>query len=124
MTPGLNHAKAVAAWGDPLPRWIEMLAGSCDATSQNQVATRLEVSSGYVSRLINNRYTGDMAEAERQVLAKLTSDRVLCPFWRHRIPLSSCIRQRRRTATSDETMRRWRSACDACPINTDRETAR
>lgn len=114
-----NLTTARKAWGSQTPRWVELLAGACDRTSQRKVADALKVSSGYISRLISNSYPGDLAEAERQVLANLSSDRVDCPFWRRPIPLSSCIRARRQKSPQGEIFRAQRRACDACPRNTD-----
>ena len=116
---GKNLSTARRTWGPRLPRWIELLANACDRTSQRKVADDLQFSNSYVSRLISNSYPGDLAEAERQVLANLTSDRVDCPFWRRPIPLSSCIRARRKESPQGAIFMAQRRACDACPRNTD-----
>lgn len=123
MTDDRNRRTALAAWGDPLPRWIAVLARACDDANQRQVAQKLGKSSGYISRVLSKTYTGDMAEAERLVLASLASDRVDCPFWGRPIPLSSCMRARRRQHPRGEIMIAHKRACDACPLNTDQETA-
>ena len=49
-----NREKAEAAWGSPLPGWVEKLAAACDATSVRKVAADMEVSPAIVSLAIRN----------------------------------------------------------------------
>ena len=119
MIEDRNRKTAGANWGEAPPRWIAVLALACDQTNQRQVAQKLGKSSGYISRLLSKSYTGDMAEAERLVLSSLAADRVDCPFWKRPIPLSSCMRARRRQHPRGEVFIAHRRACDACHLNTD-----
>ncbi len=114
-----NLAVAISSWGRAMPRWIQVLAEACDASSQKRVADLLGISSAYVSRLLSNTYGADTAKAEQLVLANFTSDRVPCPFWRSSIPLSSCQRARRRQAPQGEIFMSLKRACERCPHNTD-----
>lgn len=114
-----NVERARAAWGEELPRWIEILAAACDRTTQRRVADSLSRSSGYVSRLINRNYTGSWPEAEQLVLSTFSADTVECPVARQ-IALKVCIRFRRRKGTViNMVQRQFASACPTCPNNTD-----
>lgn len=117
-----NLAKARQAWGPDMPEWVKLLATACDTGSQRIVADRLGRSGGYVSRLINRSYAGSYDEAEVQVRAAYGGEGVVCPVWGEAIPLSSCLRNRRRTDPPNNQARRLYAAnCPACPNNTDRE---
>lgn len=120
-----NMARAVAAWGNDMPRWVTLLATACDKATQRAVADRLgnagfNCSHGTVSKLINNKYPASTAEPERAVLAIFGGDQVICPVWGVEIPLTSCLRERRRkrgTGGSAALMyQRW---CPDCEYNTD-----
>ncbi len=107
-------------WGEDAPRWIVLLASACDAANQSDVAERLRKSGSYISRLINNSYPGDMAEAERLVRAAYGDEDVICPLWGP-IPLDSCMRSRRRTAPPrNQAHLLHRKHCPTCPNNSDR----
>jgi len=118
--PSVTNADIVAQeWGAEPPRWIVLLASACDATSQGEVALKLRKSGSYVSRLINNSYPGDMAEAERLVRAAYGNEDVLCPIWGP-IPLESCMRNRRRSGPPrNQAQRLFASHCPTCPNNSD-----
>lgn len=118
-----NLFKAQKAWGDP-PEWIVMLARACDASSQNQVASRLGLSSGTVSRLILNGYAGDMAEMRRLTHARLAVDTVDCEAFGAPIRAGQCLDYRRGRAVHDPVWRALLSAtCPGCPHNLDRSDA-
>lgn len=115
-----NLDRARIAWGADMPRWVRLLATACDATSQRIVADRLDRSGGYVSRLINRNYAGSYDEAETLVRGAYGDEEVDCPLWGP-IPLSSCIRNRRRKGPPQNQPQRLHAAtCPACPNNTDR----
>lgn len=119
-----NLERARAAWGDDLPRWVSLLAAACDRTSQRTVAERIEsagfrCSSGMISRLINRKYPASYAEPERAVLAVYGGDDVPCPLFGP-IPLSSCIRSRRRKGPPrNPAHHKYAAACPTCVNNTD-----
>ena len=114
-----NMTIARTGWGRTVPRWVQVLAAACDASSQKRVADMLGISNAYVSRVVSNTYGADTAKIEQLVLANLTSDRVPCPFWGSAIPLSSCVRARRRQAPQGEVFMSLKRACERCPHNTD-----
>jgi hypothetical protein len=115
-----NVERAVFAWAD-CPEWVLDLARSCDASSQGAVADRLGKSGGYVSRILNAKYTGSYDEAERQVRAILAGDEVDCPAFGP-MPLSTCIRARRRKTPPINTLQRcFAQHCPTCPLNSDRK---
>lgn len=117
----VNHTKAIAAWGVDMPEWVRLLASACDTTSQRAVAEKLGKSGGYVSRLINRCYLGSYEEAETLVRAVIGEEGVVCPIWGETIPLTSCLRNRRRTdPPNNQALRLYAQRCPTCPNNTDR----
>lgn len=116
-----NLQRAKVAWGRTMPEWIERLAAECDRTNQRAVGERLGVSNGYVSRVLNNKYEGNVDEAEQLIRARLMEERVDCPAF-GQIPLTSCMRNRRRKTPAINAMQRaFDRHCPLCPFNTDRE---
>lgn len=115
-----NLDRARAAWGHDMPRWVQLLASACDASSQRDAGERLGKSSGYVSRLLNNRYPGDLGEAEKLVRAAWGDEDVLCPLWGEAIPLANCMTARRRDLPARSAIHHLhRRTCPTCPNNTD-----
>ncbi len=118
--PLTNIDRAERAWGATMPEWVRLLATACDRTSQNAVGAKLGKSSGYVSRVINGNYNGDLREAEGLVRATFGSETVQCPVMGP-IPLASCRQNRRRKGTAVNLLHRlWARHCPDCPNNTDR----
>jgi len=114
-----NLDRARAAWGVDMPRWVHLLATACDATSQRGAAEKLGRSNPYVSRILNNCYTGDLSEAEKLVRAAWGHEDVVCPLWGP-IPLANCMTARRRTLPPRNSIHHLhRAACPTCPNNTD-----
>lgn len=122
-SPLTNIERARAAWGNDMPNWVRLLASACDTTNQRDVGAQLGKSSGYISKLINRNYPGDMDEAERLVRATFGKEDVVCPLWGP-IPLNSCMTARRRKAPPrNHAHRLHRKHCPTCPINTDAASA-
>lgn len=114
-----NLAKALSAWGTPLPEWVRLLAVACDRSNQRAVADRLGKSSPYISKIIRRVYPGDYGEAETLVRAAYSTERVMCPV-AGSIALKTCIRFRRRAHTAQNFMHlQLDAACPSCPNNTD-----
>mgnify|MGYP000964129660 CR=1 FL=1 len=114
-----NIRRASAAWGAAMPRWVRLLASACDAGNQRSVGDRLGKSSGYISRLISNTYTGSLEEAERLIRAAYGNEDVVCPLWGS-IPLASCMTARRRKQPpTNQQHRLYRAHCPHCPNNSD-----
>lgn len=119
---GENLTKALAAWGDPLPEWVRMLALACDKTNQREAGERIGQSSGTVSKVLRQVYPGDYAEIERKVRAAYSADTVLCPVSGAEIALRTCLRHRRRKGPlTDWRTRKFADTCPNCPHNTDLE---
>lgn len=122
LNDGENLAKACAAWGDPLPEWVKMLAVAADRTNQREVGTRIGQSSGTVSKVLRRVYAGDYAEIERKVRAAFSAERVLCPVTAAMIQLKTCMRNRRRPGAPREWLHHeYDRACPHCPHNSDLE---
>jgi len=114
-----NAERAAAAWGENVPAWVQLLATACDADNQRMVGDRLNKSSGYISRLINRSYAGSYEEAERLVRAAYGGEEVTCPLYGP-IPLSSCMRARRRKTPARNTLhQQYAATCPTCPNNGD-----
>lgn len=119
-----NAARALAAWGPEVPRFISLLAQACDGSSQRNVADKIEAagfncSSATISRLINRKYPASYAEPERAVLAVYAGDSVTCPLYGP-IPLASCIRARRpKGLPQNAAQHAYAEHCPTCPNNTD-----
>lgn len=111
--------RARAAWGDPLPDWVEELARQCAATSQTRVAARLNRSPSLVSMVLAARYRGDMAAVEEVVRGVFMASIVACPALGS-IPSSSCQDWRRashRLVTVNAQRVTMFRACNRCPLN-------
>lgn len=118
-----NLMRATAAWGAGMPAWVQLLASACDTTSQRRVADVLGKSSGYISRIVNRNYAGSYEEAELLVRSRFGDEGVLCPLW-GQIPLTSCIRNRRREGPArNQAHHQHDATCPTCPNNTDRGSA-
>ena len=74
-----NREKAEAAWGSPLPGWVEKLAAACDATSVRKVAADMEVSPAIVSLAIRNKHHAPLDFIENKVKSLLNLAIVPCP---------------------------------------------
>lgn len=115
-----NLDRARLAWGANLPAWVGLLASACDTSNQRVVAERIGKSGGYISRVLNCKYAGSYEEAEKIVRAAYGKEDVVCPLWGS-IPLSSCIRARRRKgAPQNQAHLAHARACPTCPNNSDR----
>lgn len=110
---------ARAAWGTPLPDWINALVQACDApgASQNKVAARLSVSAATVSQVLRNSYAGDTVRIEARVRAAFVDEDVDCPAI-NTISAEACMswrdRARNLTSAAPNVVRMFR-ACRACP---------
>lgn len=114
MTGPVETARA--AWGVSMPDWIEVLARECAATSQNQVAKRLERSSTMISQVLRAKYPGDLQAIEDLVRGQFTDKTVDCPAL-GRLPLHECrgwmTKAREFQSTNSLRVRMYR-ACRNC----------
>ena len=111
-------SKAQEAWGENMPDWIEVLAQACDATSQNQVARRIERSAALVSNVLAQKYTGDMAAVEDLVRGVFMKQTVTCPVLGE-LGLQTCRKWRGRAGRFQNVNSQYVTmyrACIRCPI--------
>ena len=114
-----NRDKALAAWGAEAPAWVLLLADECDRSGQRIAGNRIGYNSAVVSRIVNAKYPGDLAEVETLVRAALGAEQVMCPVFGV-TPLKRCITNRRRTRPANWAQVQLARACPDCPNNTDR----
>jgi len=72
--------RAIAAWGESLPDWLEALARACDRQSQNTVAKKIGYSGALVSQVLNAKYGGGLTAVEQAVRGAFMSATVDCPI--------------------------------------------
>lgn len=111
-------ALAQEHWPDPMPDWVRAIVEACDASSQSQVARRLDYSSAVVSQVLRRRYPGDLARLESRVRAELLRETVNCPALGE-IGLSECQQHRANAAhftKRNPLSARMRRACNGCPL--------
>ncbi len=117
MTSPLDVARA--AWGVPLPDWVERLAQECGCSTQRRVAEQLGRSAGLVSQVLRNKYPGDLAAVEDAVRGAWMGASVSCPAL-GTIPTTECQvwRRKARAGVRTNALRvRMINACQACPRN-------
>jgi hypothetical protein len=112
-------AKARAAWGDPLPDWIERLAQECQSSSQRLVGERLGRSAGLISQVLANKYPGNLAAIEEAVRGAYLAASVNCPAL-GQLPVDECQSWRRKARkfvnVNSQRVAMYR-ACSSCPRN-------
>lgn len=116
---------ARAAWGDPLPDWIEVLARKCAEDSQRRAAVEIGYSGSMVSQLLRNAYKGNVATVEDAVRGAWMGATVSCPVM-GTIPTNDCQEWRRKArkfAPSNNHRVRMYRACAICPRNQKDDTA-
>lgn len=115
MTTPLDTARA--AWGDPLPDYIQCLAEACTATNQSEVARRLGRSAAMVSTVLRAKYKGDMEAVEDVVRGRLMRATVQCPALGE-ISTAACrdwmVKATKFGNENSERVRLYR-ACRSCP---------
>lgn len=108
---------AKAAWGEPLPDWIEALAIACTETSQAKVAARLDRTGGMISQLLNAKYPASTANIEERVRGMFLDGQVQCPSLGV-LPVNECqdwrIKAHKFQVGNPMRLRMFR-ACKACP---------
>lgn len=115
---------ARAAWGDPLPDWIETLALECQMTSQAAVAKKLEISSAAISTLLRRKYAGSTARMEERVRGVYLDGKVMCPALGE-LAVNECLKHRDRAksfAMASPTRALMYRACNRCPRFTEKST--
>ena len=108
---------ARAAWGEPLPDWVETLAIACGKTSQAKVAARLEISGAVISQVLRKTYPADTDRVEIRVRGVFMDACVICPGWGE-LPVQECQKWRDLAGTfvmGSPLRARMHRACNACP---------
>ncbi len=110
---------ARAAWGEPMPDWVETLAVACSAkgSSQAKVADQLERSGAMVSQVLRKIYPGDMSRIEERVRGVFMDGRVACPGLGE-IATQACQDWREKAARvviGNPLRQRMYRACNSCP---------
>jgi len=112
---GQAYARALRAWGAPLPEWVEALAQACDARSLRKAAAILDVSPALVSLALNRRHLAKTDYIEERVRRTLLARNVHCPVLG---PVSGdkCREtQQQPIVTANPLCVRLRRTCRTCP---------
>lgn len=110
---------ARAAWGEPLPDWVETLAIACGQSSQAQVAKQLGRSGAVISQVLRRTYPASTAGIEDRIRGVFLAVAVECPAL-GAVPTNECQdwREKARVFAMGNPLRaRMYRACHACPRN-------
>jgi hypothetical protein len=121
----LSHAAAAtAAWGEPAPDWVTVLAELCDREGQATAARRLDVSTSVVSETLRHTYKGRYDNVRERVKGALMGKTVNCPVLGDDLPRDRCIELQGRpfAATNPERVQLFRT-CPTCPNYRGRKAA-
>lgn len=108
---------ARAAWGDPLPDWIETLALECQLKSQSAIAKALDVSPAAISQVLRGKYAGSTARMEERVRGVYLDGKIMCPALGE-LPVNECLTHRDRAKSfqmASPTRALMYRACNRCP---------
>jgi hypothetical protein len=72
-------AKAHAAWGEAMPKWVRVLAEEANRTNATLAARRIGYSLAVLSHVFSRNYRGDMSKVEARVRGALMGETVTCP---------------------------------------------
>lgn len=111
-----HRERALAAWGEPLEDWLQVLVEECGKTSQNAVARKLQVSSTVVSRVIGKSYEGDTGKLIERVRGTYMAVTVDCPVLGE-IRRDRCISEQAKKLTFENPTRPrlYRACRGGCP---------
>lgn len=73
--------KARAAWGNPVPDWIQALAEEADRVTATRAARNIGYSAAVLSHVFAKNYKGDMEAVEQRVRGALLGAKVMCPVY-------------------------------------------
>lgn len=109
--------KAQDGWRGEPPEWVLVLAGACDARSQNAVAAELNVNAAYLSYAIRNQSPRYHGMTEAAVRARMMGETLPCPVLGD-IALDRCRALRRdRSRPMGPVQRQLRATCPTCTFN-------
>lgn len=108
---------AIAAWGDPAPDWIVVLADECDRTSLRDVASRLGAGKSTLNEVLRKKYRGRTANIEAAVRGAFMGSTVECPVL-DEIAVDLCMHnQKLPFSTANPVRVALHRACPTCPHN-------
>lgn len=113
---GISFAeKARAAYGEPVPDWIDELAGFADREGLAGAEKRIGYSRSAVSTVLSGKYAGDLGRVEDMVRGALMSATVMCPILGE-IGRDRCLTEQKEPfrATSRHRAQLYH-ACKTCP---------
>ncbi|MEI9410743.1 transcriptional regulator [Mesorhizobium salmacidum] len=107
--------KARAAWGTPVPDWIEELARLADAEGLGGAEKRIDYSRSAISQILAFKYMGDLFRVEQMVRGALMALTVECPVLGE-IGRDRCLTEQKEPfrATSRHRAQLFH-ACKTCP---------
>ncbi|MDR1397208.1 MAG: hypothetical protein LBJ14_05700 [Desulfarculales bacterium] len=79
MTQTNNLEKAMSAWGETMPSWVQALAEECDQRSQAAVADLIGYSTTAINQMLANRYVGNSGRIQAAVEGKFMGQTLICP---------------------------------------------
>lgn len=113
---------ARAAWGDPLPDWIETLALQCQLKSQAQVAKAMDVSAAVISQVLRRKYAASTDRVEERVRGVYLDGKVACPAFGE-LATNECLKHRDHAMSfqmASPTRALMYRACNRCPRFTEK----
>ena len=107
--------KAIDAWGQPLPDWVQALAKVCDATSLRGTASQLGISPASLSLAIGKKRTR-LDFVKNRVEAVLMTATVVCPVLGS-LTTDVCLREQARPFSSANplSVQLFRACRGGCP---------
>ncbi len=116
-------AKALAAWGEAMPKEVAALAEACKASTARAVAQRIGYSDAVVSHVLARRYGGDVARVFTAIRGALMGETVICPILGE-IALDRCLTEQTTPfAATNSTRARLFHACKTCPHRQQKDVA-
>jgi hypothetical protein len=97
-------ATARAAWGDPMPDWIEALARKANAGGLGSTARAAGYSGSTLSYVIAGKYAGNLARVETAVRGAFMDATVACPVVGE-IGLNRCLEEQKKNFIGSSAIR-------------------
>ena len=112
-----TRAKAIAAWGDPTPDWILVLADEVERTTIRVVAGRVGFSPSVISQIVHKTYKGRIANIEAAVRGAFMGSTVECPVL-DEIAVDLCLANQKLPFSAANPVRvSLHKACPTCRHN-------
>lgn len=116
-------ARAVAGWGEEMPREIRALVDACRQSSGKNVAARLGYSQAVVSHTLARSYEGDVEAVFIRIRGALLGEEVECPVL-GAIGKNECLdHQKKPFSAANPARARLFRACASCSHNRQNKDA-